>query len=94
MPKHEVVNMLTGEVIEFETSVDIQLLEDYNKWVVDNKLNPPTYSPQEYALYLESEQAKKILADAIEMVEYYSTGNTPWGTDVVSKLLRILKDEE
>ena len=94
MPKHEVVNMLTGEVIEFETSVDIQLLEDYNRWVVDNKLNPPTYSPQEYALHLESEQAKKTLANAIEMVEYYSTGNTPWGTEVVSKLLRILKDEE
>jgi hypothetical protein len=86
--------MLTGEVIEFETSVDIQLLEDYNRWVVDNKLNPPTYSPQEYALHLESEQAKKTLANAIEMVEYYSTGNTPWGTEVVSKLLRILKDEE
>jgi hypothetical protein len=94
MPKHEVVNMLTGEVIEFETSVDIQLLEDYNRWVVDNKLNPPTYSPQEYALHLESEQAKRTLADAIEMVEYYSTGNTPWGAEVVSKLLRILKDEE
>jgi len=94
VPKHEVVNMLTGEVIEFETSVDIQLLEDYNRWVVDNKLNPPTYSPQEYALHLESEQAKKTLANAIEMVEYYSTGNTPWGTEVVSKLLRILKDEE
>jgi hypothetical protein len=86
--------MLTGEVIEFETSVDIQLLEDYNRWVVDNKLNPPTYSPQEYALHLESEQAKKTLANAIEMVQYYSTGNTPWGAEVVSKLLRILKDEE
>ena len=94
MPKHEVVNMLTGEVMEFETSVDIQLLEDYNRWVVDNKLNPPTYSPQEYALYLEAEQAKKTLANAIEMVEYYSQGNTPWGDEVVSKLLRILKDEE
>ena len=94
MPKHEIVNMLTGEIMEFETTIDIQLLEDYNRWVVDNKLNPPTYSPQEYAIYLESEKAKEQLAKAVEMVEYYSTGNTPWGKEVVSKLLRILKDEE
>jgi hypothetical protein len=94
MPKHEIVNMLTGEIMEFETTIDIQLLEDYNRWVVDNKLNPPTYSPQEYAIHLESEKAKVQLAKAVEMVEYYSTGNTPWGAEVVSKLLRILKDEE
>lgn len=93
MPKHEVVNMLTGEVMEFETSVDIQLLEDYNRWVVDNKLNPPTYSPQEYALYLEAEQAKKNLSRAIEMVEKYNMG-TQWSPQMLDSLLRILKDEE
>lgn len=94
MAEYEVVDMLTGEIMKFETKVDIDLLEEYNRWVVDNKLNPPTYSPQEYAIYLESEKAKVQLAKAVEMVEYYSTGNTPWGAEVVSKLLRILKDEE
>lgn len=94
MSKYEVVDMLTGEVMEFETKVDIDLLEEYNRWVVDNKLNPPTYSPKEYAMYLESESAKKQLEKAIEMAEHYATGKTPWGEEVVAKLLRILKDEE
>jgi len=93
MSKHEVVDMLTGEVIEFQTKVDIDLLEEYNRWVVDNKLNPPTYSPKEYALYLESEIAKKQLAKAIEMVERYNIG-TQWAPEMLDKLLRILKDEE
>jgi hypothetical protein len=94
MTKHEVVDMLTGEVIEFETSIDIQLLEDYNRWVVDNKLNPPTYSPQEYAIYLEAEKAKEQLVKAIDMIEYYLQSGTVWAPEMVEKLLRILKDEE
>jgi hypothetical protein len=93
MAEHEVVDMLTGEVIKFETSIDIGLLEEYNRWVVDNKLNPPTYSPQEYALYLESEVAKRQLAKAIEMVEKYNIG-TQWSPEMLDSLLRIMRNEE
>ena len=94
MGKYEMVNMLTGEVGEFETKVDIELLEEYNRWVVDNKLNPPTYSPKEYAIYLESEAMKEQVAKAIDMIEYYLQSATPWAPEMVEKLLRILKDEE
>ena len=94
MSKYEVVDMLTGEVMEFETKVDIDLLEEYNRWVVDNKLNPPTYSPKEYAIHLESEKAKVQLAKGIEMIEYYLQSGTVWAPEMVEKLLRILKDEE
>ena len=94
MAEYEVVDMLTGEIMKFETKVDIDLLEEYNRWVVDNKLNPPTYSPKEYAIYLESEKAKVQLAKAIEMMEYYLQSGTVWAPEMVEKLLRILKDEE
>lgn len=93
MNKYEVVDMITGELIEIDTKVDIRLLEEYNQWVVSNKLNPPTYSPQEYAMYLESEIAKKQLDKAIEMVEFYNKG-TVWDQEIVEGLLRILRNEE
>lgn len=95
MSKYEMVDPRTGELTEFETSVDIGLLEEYNRWVIDNKLNPPTYSPQEYAMYLEAERSKKIVAEAIEMVEFYTQDKvTPWHPDMLERLLRILRDEK
>jgi hypothetical protein len=94
MSKYEVVDTITGELIEFETKVDIDLLEEYNRWVVNNKLNPPTYSPKEYAVYLEAETMKKQVAKAVEMIEYYLQSGTVWAPEMVEKLLRILKDEE
>lgn len=95
MGEYEVVDMLTGEIMKFETKVDIDLLEEYNRWVVDNKLNPPTYSPQEYAMYLEAESAKRAVSKAIEMLEFYTQDKvTPWHPDMIERLLRILKDAE
>ena len=93
MSSYEIVNMITGEVTQFETKVDIDLLEEYNRWVVDNKLNPPKYSPQEYAMHLESENAKQALAKAIEMVEFYHKG-THWNEEMVESLLKVLRNEE
>jgi hypothetical protein len=93
MNKYEVVDMTTGELIEIETKIDISLLEEYNQWVVDNKLNPPTYSPKEYAMYLESEIAKRQLAKAIEVAEFYNKG-TVWDQEIVEGLLRIMRNEE
>jgi hypothetical protein len=93
MNKYEVVDMLTGEVLEIETKIDIGLLEEYNQWVVDNKLNPPTYTPKDYAVYLEGENAKRQLAKAIEMAEFYNKG-TVWDQSVVEGLLRIMRNEE
>lgn len=93
MAKYEVVDDKTGEVIEFETKVDIDLLQQYNDWVIENKLNPPTYTPKDYAIYLEGENAKRQLAKAIEMAEFYNKG-TVWDQSVVEGLLRIMRNEE
>lgn len=93
MAKYEVVDDRTGEVIEFETKVDIDLLQQYNDWVIENKLNPPTYTPKDYAIYLEGESAKKQLSKAIEMAEFYNKG-TVWNQEVVESLLRIMRNEE
>lgn len=94
MGKYEIVDPNTGELVEFETPIDIGLLEEYNRWVIDSRLNPPSYSPQEYALYLESEVAKRQLAKAREMVEFYTTGPTIWSSEMLESLLRILRNEE
>jgi hypothetical protein len=93
LAKYEVVDDKTGEVIEFETKVDIDLLQQYNDWVIENKLNPPTYTPKDYAIYLEGENAKKQLAKAIEMAEFYNKG-TVWDQSVIEGLLRIMRNEE
>jgi hypothetical protein len=93
LAKYEVVDDKTGEVIEFETKVDIDLLQQYNDWVIENKLNPPTYTPKDYAIYLEGENAKRQLAKAIEMAEFYNKG-TVWDQSVVEGLLRIMRNEE
>lgn len=83
----------TGEMIEFETTVDIGLIQDYNRWVVENKINPPQFSPVEYARYIEDEKRKIAVDKAIEMIEEYNKG-TPWEPEMLDSLLRILRNEE
>jgi hypothetical protein len=90
--EYEVINPSTGEIESFETTVDVRLLEDYNSWVIGNKLSPPTYSPQEYAKYLETQ--KKILAVqmALEYLSFYNKG-MPMETDMIDHVIKILKSE-
>jgi len=81
MPEYEIVNESTGEIETFRTGIDIKQLEDYNQWKIDQMLNPPTYSPKEYADYVESETAKLILS---RVKDYISAGED----------LTVLKIEE
>ena len=90
---YEIINPNTGEIVSFETSVDIDLLEAYNGWVVENKLNPPTYSPAEYAQYLEVQSAVKSVQKALEFIGFYNNG-TSFHPDMIDSLERILKNEE
>lgn len=92
MNKYEIIDSNTGEIVEFETSVDIDLLEQYNQWVVENKLNQPTFDPKEFALYKEREAAVKNVKRAISMIEQYR--NVEWPVEMVDSLLGILRDEE
>lgn len=91
--KYEIVNASTGEIDSFETNVDIALLEDYNGWVIENKLNPPTYSPQEYAKHLETKNNAIAIEEALEYLEFYNKG-TPLPKDMLDHLVKVLKNEK
>lgn len=93
MAEYEMINMLTGEVETFNTQVDISLIEDYNRWVVENKINPPTFSPAEYAQYIENIKRKQAVDEVIEKIEFYNKGPN-WTKEMVDSILRILRNEE
>jgi len=93
MNSYEMVDPNTGEMIEFETSVDIELIQDYNRWVVENKINPPQFSPVEYAKYIEDEKRKINVESAIKMIEFYNK-EALWEPAMIDSLLRILRNEE
>jgi hypothetical protein len=83
MPEYEIVNEDTGEIETFKTGIDIKQLEEYNQWKIDQMLNPPTYSPKEYAEYVESESAKLIVSKVREYINLHDDG------DMDSVLLRV-----
>lgn len=93
MNSYEMVDPNTGEMIEFETTVDIALIQDYNRWVVENKINPPQFSPIEYAKYVEDEKRKVNVESAIKLIEFYNK-EVLWEPEMVDSILRILRNEE
>lgn len=74
MSEYEIVNEETGEIEVFKTSIDIQQLEDYNQWKIEQMLNPPSYSPKEYAEHVESEKAKLILSKVKDYISLVDDG--------------------
>lgn len=93
MSNYEIVDPITGEMKEFSTNVDIDLIQDYNRWVVENRMNPPQFSPLEYAQYIEAEKRKEAIEKAIAMIEQYNKG-TLWEPEMLDELLGILRNEE
>lgn len=93
MGEYEIVNESTGEIEVFKTNIDIKQLEDYNQWRIDNRLNPPTYSPQEYAEYVENQKNKSIIVKAKNFLDAYNMG-VPLPSDMLDHLERILNGEE
>lgn len=93
MKKYEITNYYSGEVETFESSIDIDLIERYNSWVIEQKLNPPTFSPIEFAKYLEAEKTAESVHKAVEFIERYRP-QTTWSESMFESLLRILRNEE
>jgi hypothetical protein len=91
MTEYEMVDDVTGEIVSVKTEIDLGLLEAYNQWVVDRKLFPSTYSPQEYAEYLEGELAKLRVAKGIKFIEQYDL-DASWPPELYRSLLDILKN--
>ena len=94
MSSYEFVDGESGEIKSIETAIDIQLLQDYTEWVIEQKLNPPDYSPVEFAKYVETQERLKALDRGLEMLEFYAKDNTPWSSELLQTLVRILRNEE
>jgi len=47
----------------------IEFLENYLAWVNDNRLDPPSFSPEEYALHLRNISNQDLLDAMVAMVE-------------------------
>jgi len=88
---YEYIDHETGEIVEYRSEVDLSLLEKYNQWMIDQRLSPPSYSPQEYALHVENELAKLRVAKAVAFIEQYNM-DVVWEPAMVDSLLEILKN--
>lgn len=88
---YEYIDHETGEIVEYRSEVDLSLLEKYNQWMIDQRLSPPSYSPQEYADHVANELAKLRVLKAVEFIERYNSG-TVWEPAMVNSLLEILKN--
>lgn len=94
MAEYEMVNEETGEIESFKTSVNIQQLEDYNQWKIEQMLNPPTYSPQEYANYIESQKAKDLLSKVKQYIFTSVEDRVLSGLEVLENVREMLDSEE
>jgi hypothetical protein len=88
---YEYIDHETGEIVEYRSEIDLSLLEKYNQWTIDQRLSPPTFSPEEYAHHVSNELAKLRVAKAIEFIEAYNMG-TVWEPAMIDSLLEILKN--
>lgn len=94
MAEYEVVNEETGEIESFKTSVNIQQLEDYNQWKIEQMLNPPTYSPQEYAKYVELQKSKDLLTKVRQYIFNAVEDRVLSGLEVLENVQEMLDSEE
>lgn len=72
---------------------EIKFLENYIDWVNSRKLDPPTYSPAEYAEHLTNMRNAEIVEKALEMLNFYNKG-TNWPKDMLDELAAILRGEK
>lgn len=90
MRDYEFVDPDTGEMRSIQTNIDIDLIKQYNEWVIESKLNPPQYTPVEFAEHMETIKKLEALDRALEVLEDAAL------SQVVDSefILRILRNEE
>lgn len=90
MRDYEFVDPDTGEMRSLQTNIDIDLIKQYNEWVIGCKLNPPQYTPVEFAEHMETIKKLEALDRAIAILEARA------GIEQVDSeiILRILRNEE
>ena len=65
----------------------IKFIEDYLMWVNENKLDPPTFSPEEYSKHLRDIKNSQLL-DLIFDIANSETSSSK----AIDSILLILKD--
>ena len=95
MAKHsyEMIDPRTGEVTVVETVIDIGPLKAYNEWVIENKLNPPRFEPEDYARHLEGVKLRESVDEVLAYIDTYEP--VPgWPSDMPLHIKKMLTDEE
>ena len=93
MPEYELVNYATGELETFETSIDLTVLKAYNEWVVEKRLNPPTFSPEEFAREMEDFRLRASVNNVIEYLDKYTMAEAIPST-IVKHAIVLLRGEK
>lgn len=65
----------------------IEFLESYLAWVNDNRLDPPSFSPEEYSEYLSNIKNKELLEQIFEVVNSDTSSSK-----AIDSILLLLKD--
>lgn len=65
----------------------IKFIEDYLMWVNENKLDPPTFSPEEYSEHLRSIKNQELIQAIVEVVHSDASSSK-----VIDSILLILQD--
>lgn len=90
---YEMVDPRTGEVQFVETVIDIGPLKAYNEWVIENKLSPPRFEPEDYARFMEGVKLQEAVGKVLDLIAVYE--DVPgWPEDFPLMIKKILTDEE
>lgn len=90
---YEMVDPRTGEVKFVETVIDIGPLKAYNEWVIENKLNPPRFEPEDYAHYLEGVRLRENVDKVLDYIKTYEFSGS-WPNSIGLDIRRLLTGEE
>ena len=67
---------------------NIKFVEDYLLWVNNNKLDPPTFSPEEYASHLRSIKNEELLQAIVQIVHSKQNADK-----IIDGILTVLQDK-
>jgi hypothetical protein len=80
--------MKLKELRKIKMHDNIKFVEDYLLWVNNNKLDPPTFSPEEYASHLRSIKNHELLQAIVEVVHSKENADK-----IIDAILLILQDK-
>ncbi len=67
---------------------NIKFVEEYLIWVNDNKLDPPKFTPEEYASHLRSIKNEELLQAIVQVVHSKENADK-----IIDAILFILQDK-